>query len=213
MPDFYEYILSLDDKEKTIKNPYVEELMNIVSSCENRETAMEKLEGKRNSLIETYCFSIPFKEVLNIIKEYSPILELGAGTGYYSYCLRQSGADIEAYDLYSPDYEDQFDFLGTNHWFEETWIMVHQGGEDIVRAFSESSLFLCWPPPESKMAFNALKAFESVNGKYLIYIGDPVSSADESFFRELEKNTLIKDMKLPAWPWINEKLMIYKIGS
>lgn len=103
-----------------IKNPFLDELKKIVFSAETREEGMDALLEKRNTLIEKYCFSIPFSFVLEEVKKYSPLTELGAGTGYYSYCLRQIGADIDPYDLYSPDFEDPFDFMNKNLWFEDT---------------------------------------------------------------------------------------------
>ncbi|MDY0132050.1 MAG: hypothetical protein RBR53_05205 [Desulforegulaceae bacterium] len=61
------------------------------------------------------------------------------------------------------------------------------------------------------MAFNALKKYRNSGGKILIYIGDPLSSADESFFNELKQDKLIHELNIPSWSFINEKLMIYSL--
>ncbi|MGM0417165.1 MAG: hypothetical protein ACQEQS_00440, partial [Thermodesulfobacteriota bacterium] len=175
--DIFDYIKEYGKKtDQGINNPYVEDLKNIVFQDKPESEKREILESKRSSLIEKYSFSIPFDFILNIIAQYSPLTEIGAGTGYFGYCLKQKGSDFEAFDLYSPDDADPFDFMSFNPWFEDTWINVLSGDEDTVRSCSQRTLFLCWPPPDSPMAFNALKIYEQIKGQTLIYIGDPVSS-------------------------------------
>lgn len=208
----YDYISDLDD-DPLINNPYLEALKEIVLKSKTPKGGMDALLEKRNFLVEEYSFSIPFPFVLDILKVYSPITELGAGTGYYSFCLKQMGVDIEAYDLYSPDDEDPLDFFGKNQWFNDTWTLVLSGDEEIVQSCKGRSLFLCWPPPDSLMAFNSLKVFEDIKGEYIIFIGDKKSSAEESFFKRLEMHELKKDISIPSWNGINERLLIYKLRN
>lgn len=210
--DIYDYINeNLSDFKSEIKNPYLDDLIKIVFSSENESFKRNVLMEKRNELVTKYCFSIPLPFVTDIIKKFSPIIELGAGTGYYAWCLRQLKTEIEVFDLFSPDEADPYDFMSQNPWFDDTWINVLKGNEDVVSAYFDSSLFLCWPPPDSKMAFNAFVKYKNAGGKTLIYIGDPRSSADESFFNELEKYRLIHELNIPSWKNINEKLMIYSL--
>ncbi|MCB9494560.1 MAG: hypothetical protein H6681_03835 [Desulfobacteraceae bacterium] len=210
--DIFDFIKKNPSGYKSeIKNPYLEDLEEIVFSDLNENEKRKLLLEKRTDLVSKYSFSIPFPFVINIIKKFSPIIELGAGTGYYSWCLKQSGAEVEAFDLYSPDETDPFDFFSQNHWFDDTWINVLKGDEETVSAYSNYALFLCWPPPDSKMAFNAFVKYKKSGGKTLIYIGDPLSSAEENFFKNLERHKMIHEMNLPSWKHINEKLMIYSL--
>jgi len=209
LPDKKNDFLKIIFSYRGIKNnPYIEELLSIAESSSDRSSIIEIIHEKRSELVAKYCFSIPFPFVLEEIKKYSPIVELGAGTGYYAWCLKKLGLKVEPFDLYSPDDEEAFDFMGGNLWFEETWTMVLSGDETVLPAYNDHALFLCWPPPESDMALNALEIFRNAGGRYLIYIGDPVSSAKENFFSELSKFQLVKELKIPSWKVINEKLMI-----
>ncbi|MDY0360667.1 MAG: hypothetical protein RBR08_04365 [Desulforegulaceae bacterium] len=208
--DIYDYIkINLNEYTSGIKNPYLEDLRKIVFSKSDETNKRKKLREARNELVTKYCFSVPFPFVTDIIKKFSPIIELGSGTGYYAWCLRQQNAEIEVFDLFSPDEADPFDFMSQNPWFDDTWVNVLKGDENTVSAYSNYSLFLCWPPPDSKMAFNAFVKYKNSGGKTLIYIGDPLSSADENFFKEIEKYKLIHELNIPSWKNINEKLMIY----
>jgi len=210
--NIFDYIKEYEkNTDQSIKNPYVEDLKKIIFQDKPESEKIEILENKRSSLIEKYSFSVPFDYILDILVKYSPLTEIGAGTGYFGYCLKQKGADFEAFDLYSPDDTDPFDFMSFNSWFEDTWINVLSGDEDTVRSCSERTLFLCWPPPDSPMAFNALKVYEKVKGGTLIYIGDPVSSADKNFFKRLKMHEKKLDLKIPSWKNINERMMIYSI--
>ena len=88
-----------------------------------------------------------------------------------------------------------------------------KAGEEIVKERQGTNLLLCWPPPDSDMAYNALKNFESAKGDFLIYIGDPASSAEPEFFRALEKHFLKTSITIPSWKGINERLFIYKLRN
>jgi len=56
----------------------------------------------RPELIAKYAFSIPVIGILEIIADYSPLVEVGAGTGYWAMCLTEVGAEIDAFDLQPP---------------------------------------------------------------------------------------------------------------
>jgi hypothetical protein len=51
-------------------------------------------------LRQKYAWAIPDARALRIIKHFAPVVEMGAGTGYWCYLLRQNGIDIVAYDLF-----------------------------------------------------------------------------------------------------------------
>ena len=53
-------------------------------------------------LREYYSFAIPSEAALDTIKQYGPICEMGAGSGYWSKLLTERGVDIVAYDIILP---------------------------------------------------------------------------------------------------------------
>ena len=46
-------------------------------------------DGVRKPLIWAYAWAIPSDEAIHAIAELGPLLELGAGTGYWAWLLRQ----------------------------------------------------------------------------------------------------------------------------
>lgn len=71
----------------------------------------------RRKGIKRYGFAIPNHEALEAIVElHQPIVEIGAGTGYWCYLLRQRGVDIVAYDT-----------KNSQHKFEREWTDIVQG--------------------------------------------------------------------------------------
>ena len=91
----------------------------------------------RNDLASQYAWAVPTPEALQIIAKYQPLIEMGAGTGYWAYLLQQIGVDIEAYDI----------FPYSNRWCKRKWFNIKMGVPKILRWQSyKKNLFLCWPP-------------------------------------------------------------------
>ena len=53
-------------------------------------------------LTDRYTYVVPTSNLLTVLCSRAPIVELGAGTGYWAYLLRQMDVDIIAYDLVPP---------------------------------------------------------------------------------------------------------------
>jgi hypothetical protein len=115
-------------------------------------------------LARRYAYVYPAARLLNAVTRYAPLVEVGAGTGYWSYLLRNRGVDIVAYDL-AP--------LGSQtgnryHYDLWPWTEVRQGDVSIAERFPNRSLLICWPPLFSSMG-NALLHYHGPN---VIYVGD-----------------------------------------
>ncbi|MHB8689413.1 MAG: hypothetical protein ACYDB4_19855 [Candidatus Dormibacteraceae bacterium] len=107
---------------------------------------------------------LPKPHLIALIARYSPLVELGAGTGYWTYLLRLAGADVVAYDLAPPGKGRE------NRYHPDVlpWTDVIEGDVDAVMAHSDRALFLCWPP-----RFSALwESLDLYRGNVVIYVGD-----------------------------------------
>lgn len=90
-----------------------------------------------------YSWAIPSMEALDRIAALGPVIEIGAGTGYWAYLLRALGVDVKAFDVAPPG------VVGVkNGWHDgaETWTKVCQGGPERAAYEAHRTLFLCWPP-------------------------------------------------------------------
>lgn len=101
-------------------------------------------------------FAAPNEEALELLAARAPLVEIGAGTGYWARCLAERGAHITAYDSNppAPDSEATNAFHGHLPAFTD----VKRGGPKAASG-SKHALFLCYPPPGDKMAFNCLRRY------------------------------------------------------
>lgn len=163
------------------------------------------LHAFRPALVRRYSWAIPDAGALEVIAQYSPLVEIGAGTGYWAHLLRRRGVDVIAFDLHPPAGSDHPYHRGAHVWTEVVAGGTEQAGRDPERA-----LLLCWPPYDQPMALECLEAY---CGSTLIYIGEPESgcTADDAFFERLRQSwTPIDSYPLLQWPGIHDRLEVYE---
>ena len=158
-------------------NPYAE-LFELLS----KQTAEERL-TLRKKLIWAYSWAVPSNEAISALAALGPLVELGAGTGYWAWLAAQAGADVVAYDRAAHS---------VPRWFD-----MREGGPAAAAAHGDRTLFLCWPPLEEAMAAEALEAFR---GSRLAYAGEfRGRTADEAFHARLEREwALTRELELPG---------------
>jgi hypothetical protein len=107
---------------------------------------------------------LPESHLLKVVQRYSPLVELGAGTGYWAYLLRLMGVDLIAYDSapVGGPRENRY------HLDVSPWTDVLAGDLSVLSSHTDRGLFLCWPPTYSSL-WEALSFYE---GECVIYVGD-----------------------------------------
>jgi hypothetical protein len=137
-----------------------------------------------------YSYAIPSPETVEWVAEYSdgrPILELGAGRGYWAAQLSRVGLTVHAFELEPPDKTQNISFPQEAGQVN-VWHPVSDLNSLSLSDYSDHLLLLCWPPGwGNTMASEALAAFESAGGDRLIYVGEPRGgkTADDKFFDDL----------------------------
>jgi len=203
---------SMSEMDRTIKNPFLEEVLDVVRDLKARECDVSmELNIRRGDIIMEYAFSIPCYSILEKIAHYSPILEIGAGSGYWAMCLSELGADVIALDKRPPEEAQPWDWQSGNAWFDDTWYAVDEGDEKSAALFPDRALFMAWPMPFDPMAYNTLHHYKKAGGHTLIYLGDPKSSGDERFHDELKKHKLLEEHEVMGWPRMPEVLQVYSL--
>jgi hypothetical protein len=170
----------------------------------------------RHKLCGQYSWSIPDEPALQAIAEYGPILEMGAGTGYWAWLLRQMNVDVVAYDLHPPRPG------GRNHWHPHhpTWTEVKRGGVPTIGKHQDRTLMLSWPPYASNFALRCLTTY---TGPYLVYIGEGRHGCcgDDRFHALLEDDyhddadapyawRRVRTVPLLQWYGMHDELVIYE---
>lgn len=154
-----------------------------------------------------WAWAVPDEKAIQTLVEYSPIVEIGAGTGYWARLVAEAGADILAYDSRTP-------VAGRKKlvaWAIETgtYFPVRRGGPGMVRFHQDRTLFLCWPPHSHGMATDCLRRYE---GGTLIYVGENGGcTADEPFHEELDQHwVIVKVVAIPQWHGLHDRMYVLK---
>jgi hypothetical protein len=199
--------------EPADENPYLREFRRLEPELRRPPDYVSVLHGtsrvsaydRRVWCVRRYAFAVPTDAALATLARYAPIVELGAGTGYWAYLLRRRGVDIVAYDLAPPDR-----MPSPNRFRSLTWTDVEQGDVDTLTAHSDRALFLCWPSYRAPLASRALAAY---SGQTLLYIGEPAGghTADDAFFAQLAQHwSSVELVALPNWPGTHDTLTVYR---
>lgn len=164
----------------------------------------KSIQGKAfHSLTRRYSYAIPTETALREIIKYSPIIEIGAGLGYWASLITKLKGDIISVDNFSW-------FKKNIYSLEKTHYKIINGDHSCVKKHKDRTLFICWPPPDDNMAYKCLKNYK---GNYFLYIGEdyPGCTANEKFYLLLKNSfKLIKKIELPNWNGFNSHLKVYK---
>ena len=180
----------------------------------------------RDWLARFYGFATPNKKALGAIKKVGPLVEVGAGTGYWSSLLRARGADIVSYDIApaqlaaaagasrskskkgSAKHKAMNEYHGNVPGFTD----VRIGDSRCVAEHKDRALFLCYPPPAEPMAADTLKAYA---GNCVVYAGEWRGlTADPLFEKLLEKSFRLESrLSLPNFGNQASQLTVWRRRS
>jgi hypothetical protein len=93
-------------------------------------------------LAQRYAYVFPDDRSLSVLTALGPIVEMGAGTGYWAYRLRARGVDVVAFDQAPPDGER----TNRYHAPAPTWSELVAADQTVLCEYPHRVLFLCWPP-------------------------------------------------------------------
>ena len=197
-------------------NPYLREFRRLEPELRGPRDYVNLVHGasrisahdRRVWCVRRYAFAVPTDAALATLARHAPIVELGAGTGYWAYLLRSRGVDCVAYDLAPPDHVPN-----PNRFQPLTWTHVEQGGVEALAAHRDRALFLCWPSYREPFAARALSAY---TGETLLYVGEPAGghTADDAFFAQLAQDwQVVEHLALPNWPGTHDALTVYRRRS
>jgi hypothetical protein len=166
------------------------------------------LSERRRVLAQRFAWAIPTDDSLAALARYAPLVECGAGTGYWVALLRTSGVDAVAYDLAPPG-------TGAANAYHRAarspWTEVQQSSAvEAARRHPERTLVLCWPPYDDDAAsYLPLRAYR---GEVVVHVGDRQgASGSVRFHRELALNwTPVEEVALPTWPRLDDRLTVYR---
>lgn len=116
------------------------------------------------ALCEKYAWAVPDKRALCILKNFSPLIEIGSGKGYWARLLQDEGADLLPFDKYC----------------EGVWTKVHIGGPEVLskKKYNGRNLFLCYPDESESIAATCVENFQ---GEYIVHVGEHIMNSGTNF--------------------------------
>ena len=171
---------------------------------------IEQLQRARDTLAVRYAHAIPGEAALDTLADLAPLVELGAGTGYWAWLLRRRGVDILAFDACPPidtghanPYHRNADAVGV------CWTTVQPGGPEQAAAFPERALFLCWPP-DTDMAEQALQHYAGPRLALIGTSGSSMETATPAFYAALRETFALQAIvPIPQWYGLDDRLTIW----
>ena len=160
---------------------------------------------QRKGFIARWGFSIPCAEAIDLLYRLGPVVELGAGSGYWTAMVRAAGGDMIATDLISEGSPGYGLTIGLN------CDIVPLDGVAAVRAYPDRNLFCSWPTMGDDWCSEAVAAIQP--GRYFAMIGAErggTSGTDTLFdvlAREFEHQA---SFEIPQFPGSHDVLALYR---
>lgn len=165
----------------------------------------------RDRLAARYAWAIPNDAALDEMARNAPLLEIGAGTGYWASLLRARGVDILAYDIHPPTTNAHRNAWHRNERGVGTvWTEVRRGGSPQAARYPDRTLVLCWPPYANPMAARCLRAYQ---GQTVVSIGEDKGgcTADDTFHAALASEwECVNTVDIPQWWGIHDYLATWR---
>lgn len=130
----------------------------LLARYEAAQTAGTLTDRWAHKLVEEYAHAVPTEEALAFLKSLGPVVEVGAGTGYWAALLRARGVQVDAYD----------NWTGYGYSKRDTFTEVTTGDASMTKLHPTHTLLLSWPSTHGA----ASTALSNFKGNRLAYVGE-----------------------------------------
>jgi hypothetical protein len=179
---------------ESIDNPYLDDFRSLQEQSTFRG---EQWFGNRQRLVEEYSWAVPTEDVITYLAEFDDLVEVGAGSGYWAWCIDQAGGNVKALDKDVPTSSD-------DSWYEVRRHYVNRQ----ETTFDGDAVLMVWPPHNDDMA--ASVASDEPN--HICYVGEPRGgcTASDSFFDIVESRYgLVGQLELPSYAGVDDNFYHY----
>jgi hypothetical protein len=163
----------------------------------------------RDKFIAKFGFAILTDEVVQAILPFSPFVEVGAGSGYWSHELMKAGAQSVATDPQTGKYGFGENRNTWDHWKSSQYVPIEViDGITAVEKYPGHTLLTVWPD----MAAWPAETLSRYKGSTVIYVGEGGEgcTADKEFHRILEEQfESTMDIAIPQFWGVHDYLSIW----
>jgi hypothetical protein len=163
----------------------------------------------RDEFLPQFGFAILNAAAIDALRGCGPILEIGAGCGYWSHELRAAGLDVIATDPYPTGKEAHYSCIKDG--WRLLWMEVEPlTAADAIAKYPGRALLTVWPDLRDEWTSGALEAY---SGQRVMYVGegDGGCTANDRFHEILaEQFTQVATVHIPQFFGIHDRLQIYE---
>jgi hypothetical protein len=164
---------------------------------------------------------IPTDEAIRTLIKYGPVVEVGAGKGYWAHVLNENGGDCIPTDLNPEDETGEFPVTtvyssedGEQKYSSTVWAGVEElDGAAAVTAYPERTVMMCHPEGTTHWSKDVLDAIED---QFFIYIGEwfPGADANPLLFKRLaDEFDLVERFLVFDWASMHAAGYVFKRGE
>jgi hypothetical protein len=164
----------------------------------------EDLEFARKAFVRAWGYAIPCREAVVALRKLGPLLEIGAGSGYWSAMLRAAGHDAIATDLATGT--SAYGTLVGEHYDVECL-----GAVEAIERRPGRDLFCSWPGAGEAWATEAVSRVAAGRSIALILDDRPEMTGDAALRAFLAAECeVIESVTLPQFPGVCDRLVVYR---
>lgn len=156
----------------------------------------------RDEWVLRFGFAIPCGELIDELKRFAPIVEVGAGTGYMTRLMRNAGIDVIGSDYDFKGYNTHGFMTGC---FDDDQINGVQA-KTMVRRYPRT-VFCSWPTLDHTWFRQMLRAMRI--GEVLIVIHEDACAEETAWQYLSECFAGIYDIAIPAFEHMNDTASVY----
>lgn len=191
----------------------------------------------RHAACQKYSWATPGPEAIAALVTLGPLVDVGAGTGYWARQITDAGGDVVAYDIDPPRPvlpigKGAGVGVVVNHFHPNasTFFPVLKGdGPEVVVGHADRVLFLCWPQyagcstpgnPEElasmtddDVGYRTILAYRESGGQTVAYVGEGGGgyTGGWTMHNELAEHWCeVETVEIPQWWGIHDTLTIYR---
>jgi hypothetical protein len=187
--------------------PKLDTVFDEQTSAEDREETVFHLDY---SAVLRFAWCIPDERALQVFTHVGPVIEIGAGSGYWGALLRARNVEYKGYDV-AVD--------------KHSWTNILEGGPRVLSEVDNQryeTLFLCYPDDfQTSAASLALACLQRFNGDTVVLAGELLGSsmlenpwgksASEDFQQHLAATFhMVLQVPLPSWLASRDTLTVWK---
>ena len=166
--------------------------------------ASSGLYALRRPAIRNVGFALICAEIIEHLRPLAPLVEIGAGSGFWTATLKAAGLDVIGTDPCGDDY-------ATAIVHAEHAELQRLTGVEAVRAYPDRNVLCVWPSLGDAWCREAVAAM--AHDRTLALVGEwNGCTADEALFEMLSADPWeeIGGFTLPQWPGIHDRLTLHR---